>query len=626
LQKGNLDTVFTEAFKKVIAESNLRSYNTSGFKEETAEMSTVYSGYREDHPTVTVWCWCRGLSDSDDYLDGKLVNLTPFIDSVTISKNKGTGNFQLSMSPVFATREPGSESSVVYSKQPSKTNFGKWTPDIRHPFFDANSANDMWQDGRLKRRQMYIPNIISQNDIMFIRMESLGQDTPMSHLSMTEIELDPRIIEGKNFDMIGLVNMPDAGLQASDYNPKITITGSDLVSKLLTEDGSGIYAQRFMSNGKEHLEADFSGGIVRYMGKYTSSFQILDQTIKDQILFIIDYQSRSKICNDFFNFFKNRRRTKLDVPESSVTGGSVDNIWSIVDVAVDDNIANRRSFNANMGNAYQPLISQIRSVCVEPLVEFFGDTYGDKYYLVARKPPFDRKSIQNFIDAGLVITIREEDIIQDKFSYETTAYSWYKLDYKLLASLFTGDVSWLIPAIYFDEFGAIFGDKPLRVQDPYIDMMEKVDQQSKDGAFGKEVINQQMYDLKYIVESNMYLPFTRRGSISVRNMRGVKFGSWIYHEGTGEIFYVDNVSHSFTVASKIDASTVIGVSRGMVLESIDDYFSVIDLPLEEAGTKDFSQYITDTLKSWKVVPTIFNRLIRKRNRNEEGKSPNNETE
>jgi Na+/phosphate symporter len=50
----------------------------------------------------------------------------------------------------------------------------------------------------------------------------------------------------------------------------------------------------------------------------------------------------------------------------------------------------------------------------------------------------------------------------------------------------------------------------------------------------------------------------------------------IRHTGTGEVFYVDNVSNyaSFT-EDNVERATTLQVSRGMVEKDLDKYFSLV---------------------------------------------------
>lgn len=70
----------------------------------------------------------------------------------------------------------------------------------------------------------------------------------------------------------------------------------------------------------------------------------------------------------------------------------------------------------------------------------------------------------------------------------------------------------------------------------------------------------------YLVESNIYLPFTRKGSITLPyGDRRIKKGTFVRFKPTGEIFYVDSVTNNLSCGNtSVDRTTTINVSRGMV--------------------------------------------------------------
>ena len=71
-------------------------------------------------------------------------------------------------------------------------------------------------------------------------------------------------------------------------------------------------------------------------------------------------------------------------------------------------------------------------------------------------------------------------------------------------------------------------------------------------------------DLLYVIETHAYLPFTRKGTITINGDRRIKKGTFILFEPTQEIFHVDSVSNSYSATTnQIDRTTTLEVSRGM---------------------------------------------------------------
>ena len=76
---------------------------------------------------------------------------------------------------------------------------------------------------------------------------------------------------------------------------------------------------------------------------------------------------------------------------------------------------------------------------------------------------------------------------------------------------------------------------------------------------------QAILDLKFIIDSHSYLPFTRKGSITINGDRRLKKGNLVRYAPTQEIFMIDSVTHNYSVSdSSVDRITTIHVSRGMI--------------------------------------------------------------
>ena len=62
-------------------------------------------GLSEVYPEITVWVWCKALSNTfltnDIELDrGEIFNITPFIQKLTTNNSKGGGNFSFTLPPL----------------------------------------------------------------------------------------------------------------------------------------------------------------------------------------------------------------------------------------------------------------------------------------------------------------------------------------------------------------------------------------------------------------------------------------------------------------------------------------------------------------------------------------------
>lgn len=549
-------------------------------------------GLIDRNPGATVWVWMRSLGGGD-YLNGELVDITPFVSSINISKERMTGNFSINLAFVTSDGHSMTDRSSVYD----------------------SLINKIDPTGTRTRNKSQFHKLISKNDIVFIRLSRLKNEEPIFRYGKG-LGMDPHSIIGKVFDMIGLVDKTPDVFAGGSGLPNVSLVGDDL-TKLLMEDGSSIYQNRYVSTDQISDQIELSSDIFRLWGKHTSMFQLQDQTIGKQLSFIIDYMTRTKICEGLFDINPNARNIKIDIGEpNSLVRSRVSGIWKIVDIGVDSTISGYTSFNSRIGNDYSNIATQLQQVCQEPFVELYTDTYRDKFHIMARRPPFDYDSVRFWSSSLTTMSINEFDIINDTLDYDQRAYSWYKFNPRFLSAAFDANFRWLFPAKYFPEYADIFGDKPYEVENPYInhEMIESND--SSAVLLGKRMVNAGIRDFKYIIESNAYLPFTRTGSITINGNRLFKRGMWVKHNGTGELFYIDSISHSMSISDSTEWITTLNVSRGMVIKDLFKYFNIINLPIPADGYQattdnDLIQFLERVMLSWKVNLVNFNYFIKR---------------
>jgi hypothetical protein len=178
-----------------------------------------------------------------------------------------------------------------------------------------------------------------------------------------------------------------------------------------------------------------------------------------------------------------------------------------------------------------------------------------------------------------MINVLDSDVLSESLMQTQTAYSWYQVTDK---GNFAGHSVVLshIPAVYFDEYAQIFGNRKLDVVNNYSDY-KFFDNKNKDK--GENLYAEQASQLlSYLVETNIHLPFTREGSITINGDRRIKKGTYIYYAPTREVFYVTGVSNSISIANNIDRTTTLTVSRGMVIDFIKGH--VIDVEELDGST------------------------------------------
>jgi hypothetical protein len=301
-------------------------------------------------------------------------------------------------------------------------------------------------------------------------------------------------------------------------------------------------------------------------------------------------------------------------------------IWQIVKLVVDEeqsttndkttgsNIGARRCVDSTIGNENGSIITAINKICQEPWVEFFGDTYGDQYYFIVRQPPFTKEAFADLVEHA--IDVFEEDVISDSLTFANdSSYSWYRLTPQAsFSELGENTVLAYVKALHFPEYADIWGERPLDIVSNYVQFHSLVGNK-QDDSIGYLVM-QSLYDLKFLIDTNMYLPFTRKGTITINGDRRIKRGTVIRYKGTGEVFYVDGVTNSASISTdNIDRKTTLTVSRGMMESHFNIYFQIIDTHIdpEKVNAKvDYETNIKTVYENFRVNKEIFDFLLKRK--------------
>lgn len=280
-----------------------------------------------------------------------------------------------------------------------------------------------------------------------------------------------------------------------------------------------------------------------------------------------------------------------EIIEADLEEGLATGIWQIVKLALDGNVANLRIHDAATSVQSGSILGFFNKMCQQPFVEFFGDTYGDQYYFIARRPPFDREGmLKTLVTQGLFKTsvkptaqvdmnydrsspyeIAENSIINSSLSFNTQGiYSWYQF-YPIYEMGAPNDLQYIIPAIFFPEYASIWGSRDFSVRSQYRNFTSPaiLDDLKKQGKSlqGDSEVRHSVHDLKYIIECNAYNPFVRNGTITLMGNRRIKRGVFvrICWSNFNEIFYVESVSQSYNVTTGgVNRTTTLTLSHGMV--------------------------------------------------------------
>jgi hypothetical protein len=482
-------------------------------------------------------------------------DLTPNIETCSTSKNFNSGTFN------FTVVEP-----------PSSTKYVREANVVNYENIDGNDTS-LTEGG-------YYSRVISNNDLVFIRYEQMGLEneeykgsslSPQSLSAYSSEEKSPK----RTWDMIGLVTNVVTTYNSFSTERTININGQDL-TKLLTEDGSYFIPLRFVEGSNKRF---FFGGNAEdgwfkrnvVSGDFNFFFAYKVKSIRETVGFIINHLSNIGLVDDrVFDGYGERRSKvfELDPVKSEYKDTKeVKGVWQIVKFFIDSASEERRVADDSFVNPEGTLLEFFQRVCQMPFVEFFGDTYIDTFDFIIRKPPFDKESIQSVIKEKSYIEIDNSDLYSYNLYFDERNYSWYQIQPQ--NGLFADDgytsLTYL-PIVYFPQMAEVFGNKRLITPNNYISVeaMGGNKENEKYNMFIRKMLN----DYLFLIESNIYLPFTRKGNITINGDRRVKIGSFIKLNKTNELFYVTGVSQYGSYGSQIDRTTTIQVERGMVFDYV----------------------------------------------------------
>lgn len=601
-------------YKGFWARKLIKLHEDAGYIKEdviqniTGDILALYRNYN-----MSVWCYSKALD--------KIIDITPFVENLNTTVAPDGGSFNFTLSPVLSYQGL-SKTSMGY------VNFFSIDSDTKGKFnIDFNYRK------------------LQQNDIVFLRFEKLKLEQDRDIKKITEngdFEINKNQLPNKVYDMIGLIDDVGEYYNAGSNEVSINVSGRDLI-KLLQEDGSYFFPVSMLENtditfvNTNSNDRWFKRTFVT--GAFKSMFIYSRRSIEDTIGFIINQLSNlGVVSNDLFKSYENSIDTdeKLRGSHISITGENQDyvnwvennGIWQIIKVLVDDSLADRRIANSQISKPDGSLLDQMNNLCQKPFVEFFGDTYGANYNFIARQPPFTKEAIKEWMKIAL--TIDKSDVLSSNLSWETEYYTWFQLNPQdsFLGKAQSVALAYL-PVVWFQQFADKFGNHRLVITDNYQSHLAfQGEQQEKNtNKFKEAVIN----DFKLIIDSYIYLPFTRRGTITINGDRRIKRGTWIKYAPTNELFYVESVANNFSISeNSIDRTTTLTVKRGLVMDFIEghrelngiypSYFNIANTELikktlinKYAANKNSTSNVTTNVSSSFVVDDdIFNFFLQRR--------------
>lgn len=538
MSQGDFKSYWSENYSKLIGSINYKPSDSETDPDSIVDSKVIPQ-------TLKVWIYVKALD--------KIIDFSPFINSLNTVKNSSSGNFTINMVP---TRSQDSAFGVNSSG-----------------YYEIYNITD----NKKKQVKDFVEKYLTQNDIVFLRFEKLALEASASLKGEEDsLEISPSnlVNSDKNYnvwDMIGLIDIVQTSIDTSYDDYLVTVMGRDF-TKLFVEDGSYFIPLKWVEGNKDlwfyvgdQSDEWYKRNIVT--GTYDFFFNYGFRGIRETLWFIINLLSNIGIVsNDLFSAYKGRRTTSYEIEtgdQSYKQTQKVNGIWQIVKVFCDDNLEKRTLVDPSFANPDGSLMDFIFKTCQDPFVEVLFDTYVDTLDIVVRQPPFTESAIKDVIVSETYIEIDSSNFISSSLSYDDRVYSSYRLfpQDQITGKDNTTSLAF-VPIIYLNEITKYFGNKKLEIQDIYIAA------NALDGASGSSNLNSMaatmLNDLLFVIETTAYLPFTRRGTITINGDRRIKVGSFVKNNYTNELFYVTGVSNSLSFSeNSISRETILEVERGM---------------------------------------------------------------
>lgn len=481
---------------------------------------------------------------------------------------------------------------------------------------DFEKSNDYYIENKISRcssfqkdKMSFFMRTLSENDIVFISFEQLQCEE-----NRKSFVVDKSMLFDQYYDFMGLIQSVSQTTSPSGQSG-VSIEGLSF-SKMFQEDEA-------VFRPISAIEDSFFGNIIlgdrgkrgwiqrffadsEYHSLFTSNLRTIERTLKFYLNLVsnvglLPVDSKGNENVELFSSWGDNRTKLFDIKVDKE--GHVDEVeqsfakglYQVIKLQVQPELASRHLSDGSICNPEGTVMNLLQGTCVHPLVEMIMDTYKNTFDIVCRVPPFNKKSIVEWLDTIQSLdrfgnnsfgNIEIEDVFSENLIWENNFYTWFELHPQ--GTMISADSMislCYLPTLFFPEYINIWGSRKLSVVSPY-SVVGSEEQENYDE------IGQAVQDLCWMVESHFYLPFTRRGTIVLSSPdRRIKKGQWIRYKKTGEIFYVDGVQQSVSVSTgSVRRQTILQVSRGLVekyVKSKDGYFGIFDLNKLSSQLQDF---------------------------------------
>ena len=584
-----------------------------------------------------VLLWSRSFGGEGE--EGRIMNITPFISSINCEETDTGGNFSLNLSspPYVWTEANGfqldSENIHIINHNGSFSFYSKEA--INNPKHSASNA------------QFPVPLfqlVPSNNDIVFIQFEPLKSEYEKSDNGSTlrrkldnvndskvaaqSLWISPDDMKGATWDMIGLIDQVSGMASPAESSIITNISGRDL-TKLIIEDSNyffavdttlgrngfqgqrnalnGISAMRNVKGEAEFLEAYTDRTIAYTLGfifNQMTNISVLDgdgpfaaygTDINERGVFrkTVEEDVSEERLLELIQTYKLTKEEAQNTQLSSSTDTKLaPGIWKAARLVIDPELADRHIIDSSIATAQGSIQSFIGKVCQQPFAQFFGQTWGDKFYFIARKPPTTLSAWYSYRDAGLVVDVDARQVAEYEFGFaESDGTNWYYIEQKhgIMTSGGTNDQIAFMPSGFIERQAKRYGVKVNHVVSNYVGIRFFGEDSTPEEleSFRKQAAE----DMQYVLESQAGIPYTRKGTFILLANRRIRSGMFIRFNLTGEIGYVTSTSNVANDRNgNTNRATIVNVERMMVEDHIEKYFDIARLKTSSTKTDKGTEY------------------------------------
>ena len=659
---ADIETFISDAMLKATASPEYRTGFAGGAKGGVVKKMI---------PKPRGWIWCKSLGIENNgngdpnipkfSASGAVFDLSPFITNLSVSTGGAAGTFSFSLPPLICECTP---KGWIIKKDSTKEFINRDGTNERG-FVSKGHINYQTETNELRRSKFLFHQMISTNDIVWISLDN-PQTEPIGGLasfgskySINNPKVEVSDIPNRYWDMIGLVDTNHQSYSAPNVSVGININGRDCM-KLLIEESSYYLtlpderekaAQTeglFVNDNPENWGRPARVSSINMTSKIFNLQISAARTVGEMMSFIISSMAAIEIAPDkLFEGYQAQERSgkgfgiskyeSYDLKSNTTQTFKAAGIWQIIKLQIDNYAVNDRTVIENRLAVHSgSLVNAMKLFADGRFIEFFGDTYVDQFFIMVRRPPYNKKCVFDYLTkitganpggptfeldvserkANTPQTLKKSDefiegqnvggikdngqsiddcmVVSENINwYNGEVYSWYRINLPQAAADQKMWASELYPVIFFREYCEIWGNKALDVQSNYIPW-NKIPLKSSTKVMQTTFMTQLYEDLAYLIETNAYLPFTRSGSITMKGDRRIKAKTWIRYIPTGEVFYVDKVTNNYSITdTKIERTTTLNVSRGMVEYNSSGqhilplYFKIIDgLPNQDGQPEE----------------------------------------